>query len=390
MNFVKQLPEAWQQKWQASGFNEPSAIQQESYEPLAQGQNVRGISPTGTGKTLAYLLPLLQTTRSGEGSQLLILAPSQELAVQIGQVAQEWGQLVNLKTQTLIGGANVKRQIEKLKKKPEVLIGTPGRIMELIRSKKLKSHQLKAIVMDEADQLLQKTDLDLTRQILHSAPVDYQLAFYSATAQLIEHEVKELASEVLTIDVSETDRSAGQVQHFYLEVPFRKRKDYLQRMLHVPDFHGMTFFNQLSELGVFEEKLIYDGLPVMGLASDQNKQLRKLAVSQFASGRVRMLLTTDVAARGLDFPDVGYIINVDVPMDAVSYTHRAGRTGRMGTQGRVITFVNERTKRDFQRLMKSAGVSAKEIFLYGAAFHEKREVAEEQPRKKLNKKQGNK
>ncbi|MCB5956137.1 DEAD/DEAH box helicase [Enterococcus sp. CWB-B31] len=376
MNFVNQLPEVWQEKWQTSGFNEPSAIQKKSFQPLSEGKNVRGISPTGTGKTLAYLLPLLLRTTAHSGNQLLILAPSQELAVQIGQVAQEWGNLLQLKTQTLIGGANVKRQIEKLKKKPEVLIGTPGRIIELIRAKKIKSHQLKTIVMDEADQLLQKTDLDLTRQILQSAPVDFQLAFYSATADRIESEVSELAEEVQTIDVSEEDQSAGTIHHYYIEVPFRKRKDFLQKMLHVPEFYGMVFFNQLSDLGAVEEKMIYDGLPILGLASDQNKQLRKLAVSQFSNKRVKMLLTTDVGARGLDFTEVAYIINADVPLDAVSYAHRAGRTGRMGAEGAVITFVNDRTKRDFQRLMKAAAVSAKEIFLYGAEFHETRKETE--------------
>ncbi|MGC6767176.1 DEAD/DEAH box helicase [Enterococcus sp. LJL51] len=387
MNFVKQLPEVWQEKWQASGFDEPSAIQSKSFNPLSEGKNVRGISPTGTGKTLAYLLPLLLQINKGEGSQLLILAPSQELAMQIGQVAQEWAQPLQLKVQRLIGGANVNRQIEKLKKKPEVLIGTPGRIMELIRAKKIKSHQLKMIVMDEADLLLQKSELDLTRQILQSAPVDYQLAFYSATADKIAEEVNELAAEVLTIDVMEEDQSAGKVQHYYIEVPFRKRKEFLQKMLHIPNFYGMVFFNQLTDLGAIEEKLTYEALPVAGLASDQNKQLRKLAVGQFAQKKIQMLLTTDVGARGLDFPAVDYVVNVDVPLDAVSYAHRAGRSGRMGATGTVITFVNERTKRDYQRLLKQIGISAAELFIYDAQFQtEKKEQEKEQKRVKKSKK----
>lgn len=374
MDFVKQLPEVWQKQWQTSGFDEPSAIQEQSFLPLSEEKNVRGISPTGTGKTLAYLLPLLLNVKKEEGSQLLILAPSQELAMQIGQVAQEWAKLLTLKTQTLIGGANVKRQVEKLKKKPEILIGTPGRILELIRSKKIKSHQLKTIVMDEADLLLQKSELDLTRQILQSAPVDYQLVFYSATADTIEKEVNELAPEVLTVDAVTADRSAGKIQHFYIEVPFRKRKDFLQKMLHIPSFYGMVFFNQLADLGAVEEKLTYEALPVVGLASDQNKQMRKLAVSQFSQKRAKMLLTTDVGARGLDFPSVDFVINADVPQDSVSYAHRAGRIGRMGAEGCVVTFINERTKRDFQRLMKDVGQSAEELFIYDADFHTERKT----------------
>ncbi|WP_086350470.1 DEAD/DEAH box helicase [Candidatus Enterococcus clewellii] len=385
MDFLKQLPEGWQQQWQTSGFDQPSAIQEQSFLPLLEGKNVRGISPTGTGKTLAYLLPLLLNVKKQEGSQLLILAPSQELAVQIGQVAQEWSKTVELKTQTLIGGANVKRQVEKLKKKPEVLIGTPGRILELIRSKKIKSHQLKTIVMDEADLLLQKSDLDLTRQILQSAPVDYQLVFYSATADTIEKEVNELAVDTLTVDAVNEDVSAGKIQHFYIEVPFRKRKDFLQKMLHIPSFYGMVFFNQLADLGAVEEKLAYEGLPVVGLASDQNKQLRKLAISQFSQRRAKMLLTTDVGARGLDFPAVDFVINADVPQDSVSYAHRAGRTGRMGAEGSVVTFINERTKRDFQRLMKEVGQSAEELFIYDAGFHKEQKTTDRKSTDKVKK-----
>jgi superfamily II DNA/RNA helicase len=385
MDFVKQLPEGWQKQWQTSGFDEPSAIQKQSFLPLSEGKNVRGISPTGTGKTLAYLLPLLLNVEKQAGSQLLILAPSQELAVQIGQVAQEWGKTLELKTQTLIGGANVKRQVEKLKKKPEVLIGTPGRILELIRAKKIKSHQLKTIVMDEADLLLQKSELDLTRQILQSAPVDYQLVFYSATADTIEKEVNELAAEAVTIDAVNEDHSAGKIQHFYIEVPFRKRKDFLQKMLHMPSFYGMVFFNQLADLGAIEEKLMYEALPVVGLASDQNKQLRKLAISQFSQRRAKMLLTTDVGARGLDFPAIDFVINADVPQDSVSYAHRAGRTGRMGAEGAVVTFVNERTKRDFQRLMKAVGQTAEEVFIYDAGFHKEKKDTEKRPIRKEKK-----
>lgn len=136
MTFIKNTPEAWQEHWQASGFSEPSIIQAKSFQPLKEKQNVLGISPTGSGKTLAYVLPLLLNIEKAQGSQLLILAPSQELAMQISQVVRDWASLLQLKTQLLIGGANVSRQVEKLKKKPEILVGTPGRVLELIKAKK--------------------------------------------------------------------------------------------------------------------------------------------------------------------------------------------------------------------------------------------------------------
>ena len=185
MRFLEQLPEAWQEQWQASGFNEPSTIQEKSFTPLREGENVLGISPTGTGKTLAYMLPLLLTVEKGQGNQLLIIAPSQELAMQIAEVARTWAKPLQLTVQTLIGGANVSRQIDKLKKRPEVLIGTPGRILELMKNKKVKAQLLKTIVMDEVDQLFQEEELSLTKQILTHTPTEYQLVFYSATADRV-------------------------------------------------------------------------------------------------------------------------------------------------------------------------------------------------------------
>lgn len=132
----------------------------------------------------------------------------------------------------------------------------------------------------------------------------------------------------------------------------------------------MVFFNQVADLGAAEEKLVYENVPAIGLASDQSKQLRKLAIDQFKAERVKLLLTTDIAARGLDFTGVPYVVNVDVPLTEESYIHRSGRVGRMGAQGAVITFINDGTKRDYQRLMKQLAIPYQEIFLYDGALHE--------------------
>jgi superfamily II DNA/RNA helicase len=364
MTFIKQLPEAWQKKWQASGFSEPSVIQEKSFTPLIEGQNILGISPTGSGKTLAYVLPLLLKVEKDQGSQLLILAPSQELAVQISQVVKAWAALIQIKTQPLIGGANVSRQIEKLKKKPEVLVGTPGRVLELIKAKKIKSHTLQTIVLDEVDQLFHEKEMNLTKQIITSAPKEFQLVFYSATADRVVQEAGTLTSKLDVLDVTEQDRSKGKVEHFFMMLSPRKKSDYLRSLAHTPNFRGMIFFNQVAELGTIEEKLIYAGLPVTGLASDQSKDLRKLAIDLFSKRRASLFLTTDIAARGLDFEAVPYVVNTEVPLSEESYIHRSGRVGRMGASGKVITFVNDATKRDYQRLMKKLDIPYQEIFLY--------------------------
>lgn len=387
MTFLEQLPEVWQAQWQTSGFSEPSLIQQESFAPLKEKQNVLGISPTGSGKTIAYLLPLLLNVEKGQGNQLLILAPSQELAMQIAKVAREWAQLLGLTTQTLIGGANVARQIDKLKKRPEILIGTPGRVLELMKNKKVKSQVIQTIVMDEVDQLFHDAELNLTKQILNYSVTEHQLVFYSATADRVEAEAQKLAEALQVIDVTEQDTSAGEVHHYFIRLSPRKKADFLRSMTYTPNFRGMVFFNQVAELGAVEEKLMYEQVPVIGLASDQNKQLRKLAIDHFRSERVKMLLTTDIAARGLDFSEVPYVVNVDVPLSEESYIHRSGRVGRMGATGAVITFINDATKRDYQRLMKQLDIPYTEVFLYDGAMHTERkekEVAEKKaPEKKV-------
>ncbi|MGX7264481.1 DEAD/DEAH box helicase [Enterococcus crotali] len=369
MTFIKNLPEALQEQWQASGFSEPSMIQEKSFQPLKDKKNVLGISPTGSGKTLAYVLPLLLNVEKDQGSQLLILAPSQELAVQISQVVRDWAAPLQLKTHSLIGGANVGRQIEKLKKKPEILVGTPGRVLELVKTKKIKSHLLQTIVMDEVDQLFHEKELNLTKQILASAPTDFQLVFYSATADRVAEEAQKLTDELTIIDVTDEDQSGGVVKHYFMALSPRKKSDYLRSLAYTSDFRAMVFFNQVADLGSVEEKLIYEGLTVVGLASDQNKTLRKLAIDQFTKKRAVMLLTTDIAARGLDFEAIPFVVNAEVPLSEESYIHRAGRVGRMGAAGSVITFVNDATKRDYQRLLKKIELPSQEIFLYDGAIH---------------------
>ena len=262
-----------------------------------------------------------------------------------------------------------------------MLIGTPGRILELMKNKKVKAQLLKTIVMDEVDQLFQEEELSLTKQILTHTPTEYQLVFYSATADRVVNQAQSLSQKLQVIDVTEEDTSAGQVAHYFIRLAPRKKADYLRRLAHTEAFRSMVFFNQVADLGAAEEKLVYENVPAIGLASDQSKQLRKLAIDQFKAERVKLLLTTDIAARGLDFTGVPYVVNVDVPLTEESYIHRSGRVGRMGAQGAVITFINDGTKRDYQRLMKQLAIPYQEIFLYDGALHEQPKAKDELEKK---------
>ncbi|MFV0557549.1 MAG: DEAD/DEAH box helicase [Enterococcus sp.] len=372
---MKQLPASWQEKWQQVGFNQPTQIQIEAFEPLSAGKNVVGISPTGSGKTIAYLLPLLLTIEKNQGNQLLVLTSSQELAMQVTKVAQEWGQLLDLKVQSLIGGANVSRQIEKLKQKPEVLVGTPGRVLELIKQRKVKSHLLKTVVLDEVDQLLQPGTIELVQEVLKNVSNQAQYAFFSATADASLQEITKVREDLVEIDVTATDASKGEIQHYFLRVPQRKKVDLLRKLAYIEAFRGLIFFNQLQELGSAEEKLQYHGIMATSLASDQSKRYRQLALDGFRQGRFSELLTTDVAARGLDITGLTYVVNMDVPMTKESYLHRSGRVGRMGNDGVVITLVQDDQVRDLKRLTKDIAL-VKEIYLHGSQFVTEKPVVE--------------
>lgn len=386
--FIQTFPEKWQEKWTSQGFEEPSLIQQAVFQKLREKESLVAISPTGSGKTLAYLWPLLLNVQPQAGSSLLILTSSQELAIQVTEVARTWAALVDLKVQSLLGGANVKRQVEGLKKKPEILVGTPGRVLELMKGKKLKAHQIQTMVFDEADQLFDESSVQLVKQILHQAPVDYQLAFFSATADRLLEMFEEISGKQLqVVDVSKEDESRKGLQHYFLRVPARKKDDYLRRLMHVAGFQGLVFFNQLSELGLMEEKLTFRGVTVGSLASDQNKLLRKAALDYFKAGKTTALLTTDVAARGLDIAKLPYVINAEVPFNVETYLHRSGRTGRMGNAGMVITLVQDNQLRDMKKIAREANITMTEIYLYGGMLHHEpaeKEEKTERPLKKVN------
>lgn len=363
---IKQLPLPWQAMWEEKNFRAPTAIQQQVYLPMCDKQSLLAVSPTGSGKTLAYLLPALQQVTPKEGNQLLILTSSQELAVQVYEVAKEWAQPLGLTCQSCIGGANVKRQVEQLKKKPEVIIGTPGRVLELIKAKKINAFQLQSLILDEADQLVKDDTQGLVKEIVQRLGKKTTFSFFSATASQALAEAKALIeSDVLVIDTTAIDDSQGEIVHYYLQVSPRKVVDTLRRLCHLEAFQGLLFFNQLSDLGSAEEKLLFNGIKVASLASDQSKELRKLALHAFKKHQVTALLTTDLAARGLDVHHLPYVVNVDVPLTKESYLHRAGRVGRMGATGVVLTLVTPQSQRDHRKIMSQLELKAQEVFLHG-------------------------
>lgn len=375
-----------QANWETAGFQKPALIQERVFDPITEGKHLVGIAPTGSGKTLAYLLPLLNQLEAGKPSQALILTSSQELAMQVVEVARKWLAGSGMKVQALIGGANVKRQHEALKKKPELLVGTPGRVLELISGKKIKAPAIKTLVFDEVDQLVQGQSFQLIQKILKTTDNEAQRLYFSATADVVLEELNTIESDLLVIDVTKEDDSQGDVQHFYIETNDRKKVDQMRRLLNMPAFWGMIFFNQLSDMGSAEEKLLFHQLPVASLASDQSKILRKNAIEQFKKHQVLGLLTTDLASRGLDIESLPFVVNADVPLSEESYLHRAGRVGRMGETGVVITFVTPADKADLLKIAKKLELPVAPIYLFGGELLTEEPVRQADPKKKKNKK----
>lgn len=359
--------------WEKLGYQEPSVIQEKAYEPMKDGADVVGISPTGTGKTVAYTLPILAKTVVKGGLQTVIITPSQELAVQVAAVVKEWAKEVGITVQPLIGGASIKRQLEKLKQKPEIVVGTAGRILEISEMKKLKLHQVATVILDEADQLLQQDQLATVRKVVAKIPNKPQLAFFSATSnELMQDLPKWFNVEPLWLDVTAEDTSAGKVLHAYIETPNRKRTEMLKRLTQISDFRALVFINNVANLVTVAEKLSFEGVSVAVLHGEKYKTERQHALQQFRNGKVKLLLTTDVASRGLDIQGLPYVIQYDLPVAKESYVHRSGRTARMGQAGTVLTLVNERDLRDFKKVIAPLELELTRLYLFGGELMNER------------------
>lgn len=348
------FPTGWQDKLQQLHFTDFTQIQKEAFEPIKNGQNFLGISPTGTGKTLAYLWPSLLNLQAKKAQQLLILAPNSELAGQLFEVTKTWAQPLGLTAQLFLSGSSQKRQIERLKKGPEILLGTPGRIFELVRLKKIKMMAVNTIVLDEFDELLNDSQYQFVEGIVNRVPRSHQMIYMSATNKLNQGV---LAEDTLRVDLS--NQQLDSISHYYITVNKRERTELLRKLSNIPDFRALVFFNSLSDLGASEERLQYRNVPAVSLASDINVKFRKVILEKFKEHELSLLLATDLVARGIDIDDLEYVINFDLARDKDSYTHRAGRTGRMGKTGAVITFVSH--KEELKKLKRFANVS--EIFL---------------------------
>ncbi len=343
-----QLPTQWLELCKVSDITNYTKVQEQAFTPISSGENVLAISPTGTGKTLAFLWPTLLKLKANQGQQLLILAPNSELAGQLFEVAKTWATPLSLKVQLFLSGSSQKRQIERLKKAPEILIGTPGRIFELVRLKKIKLMAIHTIVLDEYDHLLEPSQYQFVKRIINYVPKNHQLIYTSATDSIDESELPVLLTRIVIAQEKDT------LSHYYLQVEARDKVEILRKLSHLSDMRALVFFNQLSDVGNAEEKLLYRQATVASLASDVNIKFRKVILERFKSHDYSLLLVTDILARGIDIEQLEWVINADLPLNQDTFTHRVGRTGRMGHNGKVLTLIsNSRDLKTLKRYTQS-------------------------------------
>lgn len=325
------------------GFESPSSIQDQAIPHIIDGKDVIGLANTGTGKTAAFLLPIIERqTGISIRPSVLIMAPTRELAQQIEQEFREFSQGLGLYSALLVGGVNMDRQIRDLKRRPHFIIGTPGRLKDMISRRYLKLDNINTLVLDEADRMLDMGFLPDIRAILSDVPADRQTLFFSAT---MTPEISSLFStfskDAITVSVRTTETS-DHVEQDVIEARDKAHKiEILSELLNDENYDKVLVFGE-TKFGVqrLSDYLDNSGIPSVAIHGNKSQSQRQRALKQFKDGRVKVMVATDVAARGLDIPNVSHVINFDTPQTYEDYVHRIGRTGRGGASGRAHTFVD--------------------------------------------------
>ncbi|MDH5099878.1 DEAD/DEAH box helicase [Lactobacillus kefiranofaciens] len=355
--------------------DQPTLIQKASYEAIRNGASVVGLAKTGTGKTLAYAIPVLERTLKGKANSVVILAPTTELAVQIRHAINPYLHALGLTGVSLVGAGNRKRQEDKLKKKhPEVVVATPGRFFDFFSANRIKTSQIKSLIIDEADDILEFAKLELLSALGQNLDPDSQILLFGATDSEITKNCEEIfARNFLLIDVRQEQKST--TKHYFLQVDNQHKIEFLQRMTKLDHFKGILFFDSNKTMMRFAGIFGHTKTRFELLANEFGKERREKALHDLAAGKAKLLLATDLAARGLDIPGVTYVINFDIPSESNTYLHRAGRTGRMNAEGYVVTLGDDHDFRDLKKLMADE-VEIKRV--YFAGYH----LTTDRPKKK--------
>lgn len=351
-------------------ITEPTDIQAQVIPQLLEGRDVIGQAHTGSGKTLAYLCPMLMRIQpEAKQAQVLILAPTHELVMQIYRLAVQLcsDAALEIKCMSIIGEANINNQITKLKEKPQLIVGTPGRVLDLIKKKKINCQTIRTVVIDEMDNLLDNTNQQTIQDILKSMLRDRQLAAFSATAsphtlELLQQHMKNPAMIVSKAEV----KMNPNIEHFYLIGEQRDKFVLLRKLLHALEEDAqriLIFMNDGPELDFLVDKLNYHKIRTYSLHGIVDKEERQKAMDEFRRGKIKVLVSSDLAARGLDIPDITHVINMDFPAEPNEYIHRAGRTARGERTGQCYSLVNPKELAALRIYQREFGIEVKAVHL---------------------------
>jgi len=330
-----------------AGITTPTGIQAEVIPLVLLGKDVVGQSATGTGKTLAYLLPMFQKIDTAKREmQAMILAPTHELAMQIFHQIETLAKDANLPVSAaaIIGQVNITRQIDALKEKPHIIVGSAGRILELIQKRKINTQTIKTLVIDEADKLLDDANWTTVKAVIKTTMKDRQMLLFSATitpAALLR--TKEVMQNPEVILVKAQTEVPPDIAHMYFLTEQRDKIEVLRKLtIHMKVGQALVFINQSEAIETTVAKLNYHGLAAAGIYGTAVKADRQKALEDFRTGKVRLLVASDLAARGLDIPGVEYVFNLELDEEPQIYQHRVGRTGRAGHSGTAVSIVTKK------------------------------------------------
>lgn len=338
------------------GYTIPTPIQLQTIPLALAGRDVVGQAPTGTGKTAAYGLPLVERLSPDvHAPQALVVVPTRELALQVSDALRAFGRYRHLLTVPIYGGQSYDRQFNILARGPQFVVGTPGRLLDHLRRETLKLDQIRAVVLDEADEMLDMGFIEDIETIMAQLPAERQSMLFSAT---LPPRIVDLAERFLhnpaEVRVDATKAIAPLVRQVYYEVPGLAKIDALARILAMEEpSSAIIFVGTRRDTDEVAEQLDRMGYPAQAIHGEISQAQRERVMQSFRAGRTALLVATDVAARGLDIPEVSHIINYDLPMEAESYIHRIGRTGRAGREGEALTLVTPREQRRLHFLEKA-------------------------------------
>ncbi|MDF1815059.1 MAG: DEAD/DEAH box helicase [Verrucomicrobiales bacterium] len=325
------------------GFEEPSAIQAATIPVALEGHDIVGLSETGSGKTAAFGLPALsQIDFENPVPQLLVICPTRELAVQVCEEISRLGsKLPKLKTVAIYGGAPMDRQFRALRQGTQVIVGTPGRLIDHVERGSLNLDDIKMVILDEADRMLDMGFFDEMQSILRAVPEERQTLFFSATMNRnVEGLIKRFGNEPRTIQIERKTLTVESVEQVAYEVRQRSKTEVLSRILDLEQPRlAIVFCNTKRNVDECTEALLARGYSADRLHGDISQALRERVLRMFREGTVEVLVATDVAARGIDIDDIDVVFNYDLPQDPEDYVHRIGRTGRAGRSGKAVSFI---------------------------------------------------